>query len=403
MSARERILIENVAIFDGSGSPAFFGEVLVDGDRIAAVAHRSGVIPKDDARLIDGAGQFLMPGMVESHAHITYPNAIDRFYPHLYPPSAVETTLMTVHNAALLLDYGFTSAYSAGSIKPGIETKVRDEIVAGRIVGPRLRAASMEIYFPGDPEARPMPSTPEELRRSVAESADEGIDIIKLFVSGLDGVLAQNDWELALSEEAIAAASGEARAHGMTLSCHVRPAEGIKRALRHGFSMLYHVESPDEEALDMMEARKHEIFCGPTISGIALRMEHEGETKDGLRSRARLEKYRQTVDQIRARGVRVLPFGDYGFAGRAHGQNARDLGYFVKYMGFTAAETLCAATKLGGELMGREKIGMIAEGYLADLLLIDGDPLSDIDILLERKAFAMIMQAGRLHKAPRSM
>ncbi len=128
-----RTRIVNARIFDGSGSAPFFGEILVAGDRIEAVSRTGGVFA--DADTIDAGGAFLMPGLVECHTHITYPNAYDRWYPHLYPPAAVETTLMTVHNAQVLIDHGFTSAYSAGAIKPGIETHVRDEIAAGRIAG----------------------------------------------------------------------------------------------------------------------------------------------------------------------------------------------------------------------------------------------------------------------------
>jgi imidazolonepropionase-like amidohydrolase len=392
--AQVRTRFTGVRIFDGTGADVFAGEVLVDGDRIAGVAREAGAFASADAQVVDGNGRFLMPGLVESHAHITYPNAIDRWYPHLYPPAAVETTLMTVHNAQVLLDFGFTSAYSAGAIKPGIEATLRDEIAAGRIPGPRLRAASMELYFPGDPDARPMPHGPEALRESVRVSAAEGLDIIKLFLSGLDGIMPQNDWEIVLSDDAVAAAAQEALAHGMTLSCHVRPAAGVKQALRHGFRMLYHAEEVDDEALDLMEARKEEIFVGPTIGSIAMRADQAtGELQ--VQSIARLAAYKSTVDRIRARGVPIVPFGDYGFPGRPHGMNARDLDYFVRYLGFTPAEALTAATSIGGTLMGRDKIGRIASGYVADVLLLARDPLSDVRVLEDRATFALIMKDGR--------
>jgi imidazolonepropionase-like amidohydrolase len=392
--ALARTRFTGVRIFDGTGSDVFAGEVLIDGDRIAGVARESGAFASADAQVVDGHGRFLMPGLVESHAHITYPNAIDRWYPELYPPAVVETTLMTVHNAQVLVDYGFTSAYSAGAIKPGIEATLRDEIAAGRIAGPRLRAASMEVYFPGDPDARPMPHTPEGLRESVRASAAEGLDIIKLFLSGLDGILQQNDWQLVLGDDAVAAAAQEALALGMTLSCHVRPAAGVKQALRHGFRMLYHAEEVDDEALDLMEARKAEIFVGPTIGSIAMRAD-QATGKLQAQSIARLAAYKDTVDRIRARGVPIVPFGDYGFPGRPHGMNARDLDYFVRYLGFTPAETLAAATSVGGMLMGRDKIGRIAPGYVADMLLLERDPLSDLRVLEERATFALIMKDGR--------
>jgi imidazolonepropionase-like amidohydrolase len=97
----------------------------------------------------------------------------------------------------------------------------------------------------------------------------------------------------------------------------------------------------------------------------------------------------------------VLPGGDYGFPPTPHGTYARDLWIFVKVLGFSAMETLEAATRLGGELMGHPgELGVVKPGALADLLLVDGDPLADIAILQERAALRMIMKDGALHKAP---
>jgi imidazolonepropionase-like amidohydrolase len=102
---------------------------------------------------------------------------------------------------------------------------------------------------------------------------------------------------------------------------------------------------------------------------------------------------------MRKRGIRVLPGGDYGFPYTPHGTYARDLWLFVKILGFSAMDTLVAATKLGGEIMGRPgELGVVTEGALADLLLVDGDPLANIEILQDRGALRMIMKDGTLHK-----
>jgi imidazolonepropionase-like amidohydrolase len=95
----------------------------------------------------------------------------------------------------------------------------------------------------------------------------------------------------------------------------------------------------------------------------------------------------------------VLPGGDYGFPATPHGTYARDLWIFVKVLGFSAMETLVAATRLGGELMGRPgELGIVKAGALADLLLVDGDPLADIAVLQERNALRMIMKDGVIYK-----
>ena len=114
-----------------------------------------------------------------------------------------------------------------------------------------------------------------------------------------------------------------------------------------------------------------------------------------------LEVSVETVARMRKRGIRVLPGGDYGFTYTPHGTYARDLWLFVKILGFSPMDTIVAATKLGGEIMGRPgELGVVTAGALADLLLVDGDPLADIAILQNRNALRMIMKDGALHKAP---
>jgi len=102
---------------------------------------------------------------------------------------------------------------------------------------------------------------------------------------------------------------------------------------------------------------------------------------------------------MRKRGIRVLPGGDYGFPYNPIGRNARDLQWFVELLGYSATEALVAATKLGGELMGRgELLGQLKPGYLADLLLVDGDPTRDVRLLQDQAKLAMIMKDGKFHK-----
>jgi imidazolonepropionase-like amidohydrolase len=101
------------------------------------------------------------------------------------------------------------------------------------------------------------------------------------------------------------------------------------------------------------------------------------------------------------RGVRVLPGGDYGFAFTPHCQNARDLEFFVKYLGFTPAEAIRSATLYGGQIMMRaHELGLVKEGHLADLLLVDGDPLANIAILRDPKRILAVMKEGVFAKSP---
>jgi imidazolonepropionase-like amidohydrolase len=99
------------------------------------------------------------------------------------------------------------------------------------------------------------------------------------------------------------------------------------------------------------------------------------------------------------RGIRITPGGDYGFAWMPHGTNANDLQYFVDYIGMTPREALLSATKLGGEIMMQaDELGQIREGFLADLLMVDGDPLADLAILTDPARIAMVMKDGVVYK-----
>ena len=120
--------------------------------------------------------------------------------------------------------------------------------------------------------------------------------------------------------------------------------------------------------------------------------------------RRNLEKTAQVYAEVKKRGIRVVIGGDYGFAWTPQGTNARDLQHFVNLFGYTPMEALICATRGGGELMrmGGE-LGQVREGYLADLLLVDGNPAQDVSIMADRNRFAMIMKDGAIHKDPRGV
>ena len=109
----------------------------------------------------------------------------------------------------------------------------------------------------------------------------------------------------------------------------------------------------------------------------------------------------ENMQDLKKRGVRILPGGDYGFAWNPIGNNARDLEHFVKLLGFTPMEAIMAATKQGGEIMMMgDELGQVKEGYLADLLLVAGDPLQDVSILQDRHNLLAVMKDGSFYKRP---
>ena len=399
----------NARVFDGTGRAPFAGEVLVEGNRIAAVGE-AGMLARRDAEVVDCGGATLMPGMVEAHAHLSWPSSVGRIFDAMVLPPE-EHLLVTARNARVTLEAGFTSAYSAGSLGPRFEIALREEIDGGWLPGPRLRASSLERLPDGalglkadENHAR----TPEALRAYVREMAESGVDSIKFLLSSDDAFTPGGSQKLTYRDEEVAAIGDEARSRGVYLACHAQAAEAVKRAARHGFRIVYHCSHADEEALDLLEANKDEIFVAPAIGLIYTRV-HEAQkwgikpgTQKDMGAPAQLERMQKLYPKMRKRGIRVLPGGDYGFPYNPIGTNARDLQWFVELLGYTPVEALVAATKFGGELMGRgDKLGQIKAGYLADLLVVDGDPTRDVRILQDSSRLALIMKDGKVHKRAR--
>lgn len=321
--------------------------------------------------------------------------------------------LITAHNARVTIDHGYTSAYSAGALGQRFEVALKKEIEGGWLPGPRLKASSLE-RAPGDGVFGAPRTTeehhgrgPDAMRAFIKFSAELGIDSVKLLLSGDDNFTPNGSQDILYSEEEVAAAGEQARQSGVWLACHAQAAAAVKLGVRHGFRAIYHCSYADEEALDMLEAKKQNIFVGPAI-GLA----HAATRADpsiGL-PQAHVERGHRILDLqckliplMRKRGIKVLPGGDYGFPHNPIGHNARDLELFVSLLGYRPEEVLMAATKWGGELMGAgNELGQVREGYLADLLLVNGDPVQDVTILQNRDNLLMIMKDGIYHKPPRS-
>lgn len=403
-------LFTNARIFDGTGAASFAGSVLVEGERITRVLPAGATLPAGEAlETVDCAGGTIMPGLVEAHAHLSWPSSVERIY-HRFDLPAEEMTLATARNARVLLDHGFTSAYSAGALGERIEVVLRDDIAAGWLPGPRLKASTIER----SPEGGKGIETgtvahgrgPEAMRAFIAHCKALGIDSVKLLISGEDALLPGSSQHVLYNQEELAAADEAAREHGLWIAAHTQAAEAIKLALRNGVRTLYHCSWADAEALDMLEAKRDEIFVAPAIGVIVATLEatpppHFDMTSMKEVAKPVIELCGRLVPELRRRGVRVLPGGDYGFPFNLNGRNARDLQHFVDMFGYTPAEALSAATMLGGQIMGMgDELGLVKPGYLADLLLVDGDPTADVAILQEPWRLKMIMQGGRYHKAP---
>ncbi|MEZ5668975.1 MAG: amidohydrolase family protein [Alphaproteobacteria bacterium] len=418
--AESAVLFTNVRILDGSGDFPFTGEVLVQGNRIKQVTRGGGgrfSSPSGQYATIDGMGATLMPGMVEAHLHLSWNNASTLEAIQRMPPE--EHVLHAADMAKVVLDAGFTSGVGAAAAKPRLDVVIRNAIDKGQIPGPRYRAAGPEIATLGglgdtSPPHMEFPelsfgmvvSGPEEMRRTVRQLIKYDVDVLKLNISGEDitGVLAE---ETPMADEEVAMACVEARRRGKMVAAHARSAESVKLCVRHGIRNIYHASFADEEALDMLEAAKEHHFVAPGLAWLIGTARHAGKfgiepgTPLTIAYERELEAAIDTMKKMHRRGIRVCIGGDYGFAWTPQGTNAKDLEYFVDLLGFSPMEALIAATRHGGEMMGLGNLGMIREGYLADMILVDGDPVANIRLLQDRNRILAIMKDGRFHKEPR--
>ncbi|MFN0039536.1 MAG: amidohydrolase family protein [Burkholderiales bacterium] len=410
------LLISNVRILDATGAPPFAGEVRIEGENIVAVARGPTKLPRAGVAVLDGAGATLMPGLIEPHAHLSFTDFVQSVELGAIPPE--DHTLLTARNALRLLDAGFTSCFSAASAKPRLDVAVRDAINRGDIPGPRLLAASPELTVTaglGDVRLSHLYREnfalvcdgPDEFRRIARTLCREGVDTLKINVSGDSGVPSSPADATVMTDAEVAAVCEVARTHGKRLAAHARSAESVKLCLKHGVDVLYHVTLVDNEAKDQLEAARDRVFVAPVI-GHLLATLHDaprfGIRRTAAHQRALEHEIEMGIDNMRdlkRRGVRILPGGDYGFAWNPNGSNARDIGHFVKQFGFSPMDAIVAATRLGGEIMGMaDRIGQVRTGYLADLILVEGAPLDDVTVLADSSRIRAIVRGGNFHRLP---
>jgi imidazolonepropionase-like amidohydrolase len=411
-----RTLFENVTVLDGSGKDPFRGHVTVEGNRIKQVAKASAKVSRDDAEVVDGSGCTLMPGLVEAHGHLSFTNVASLEALGDIPPE--EHTLLTAKNAKLLLDQGFTSVNSAASAKPRLDVVVRNAIEEGMIPGPRLLAASPELTVTaGLGDVRRLHihrdtfsivcDGADEFRKAARTMCREGVDTLKMNPSGDQFVPFAKAEDTVMTNEEMVAVVEVARQHRKRVMTHARSAESIKMSVRNGIPLINHATIPDEEAIDLLESAKDTVFVIPGI-GVAYATIYEAsdwgiteKVAEDMGWKYELEQAIPAMKEYKRRGIRVVPGGDYGFAWNPQGTNARDIEHFVNLFGFSPMEAICAATKTGGEIMMRgNELGQVRTGYLADLLLVDGDPVKDVKILQDRDKLLGIMKDGSFHKKP---
>src|SRR5262245_38954077 len=268
-------LFSNVRIFDGSGELPYFGEVLIQGNRIKHVGRGSRTVPANGHTVIDGAGATLMPGLTEAHTHLSWNNAPSLDAIFRMPPE--EHTLFSANAARTYIDMGWTSCVGAAAAKPRLDVVIRNAINSGLIQGPRYLANSQEIATLGGLGDTTPPHVdvrelsfgwvvtgPEEMRKAVRMFIKYGCDLIKLNLSGeeMTSCAAQ---ETPMADEEIAMAVKEAKLRGLRVCAHARSDQSVRMCIRHGIEIIYHASYCSEETLDLLEAAKDKHFVAPGL------------------------------------------------------------------------------------------------------------------------------------------
>ena len=363
---------------------------------------------------VDLGGKTVIPGMTESHAHISYTNNGPL---ELDKTPIEEAMIKTVENARIMLGSGFTSAISFGSVHR-IDVFLRDAINNGQIAGPRLLAGGRDICaIGGNADMYPDHAKPQteglaiitdgpwEIRKAVRSLWKNGVDVVKVMIDGELISLQGRPGDLGYKDEEVEALVDEAHRKKMKVACHARSAEAVKQAVRSGIDFIGHANYIDSEALDLLIENKDRVYVGPAIAwemaflDNAEEMGYKNDSREVIEYQKELEETISSYKKMKEAGIKILVGGDYGLDIAPHGTYAKDLEYYVNLFGFSNAEALHCATSMGGEAMNNDGLlGTIEEGKLADLVIIDGNPLEDITILQDHKKIKAVMKDGLIYQ-----
>jgi imidazolonepropionase-like amidohydrolase len=408
-----RLDLKNLQLIDGTGAPARAGAALIiEGDTLVHVGPLAATDePRgSDVETMDLGGRTVIPGLVEAHIHLSYNHVkviadLDLNCPPEY------STLKAARNAELALACGYTAARSAGAVHR-IDAALKQAINEGLYPGPRLLAASRDICATGgmadwNPSYLKLgmeglaliADGPDEVRAAVRRSIKDGADVVKCYVGG-DALLPHTpigDCTYTLAE--VVALVDESHMRGRMTAAHVRGQRSSRVAAEAGVDSLEHATYADDETLGLIADRGLTLVPGLRYlysileNGPAFGIGEEIIGPSGLRDEIKqaADTYRRAKDL----GIRMCPGGDFGFAWNPHGEYAKDIQVFVDVIGFSPLEAISCATRNGAELMRMaDRIGTLQPGKLADLVVVDGDPLRDISVLQDRPRLS-VMQGGR--------
>ena len=388
--------------------------ILVKEDRIEAVVS-SEEADLEGYTVIDLKGQYIMPGLVNLHVHL----------PSTGKPKKKETDpvklvkLMTSNallrkilyklcaaNAKMQLMSGCTTIRTVGGVLD-VDSRIRDNIYAGKDTGPRILSSDMAVSVPGGHMADSLAyaaKDPEDARRIVNLIAEGKPDVIKLMITGgvLDAKVKGEPGVLRMSPEIIKAACDEAHKHGFYVAAHVESPEGVKAALENGVDSIEHGAEPDEEMIRLF--KEHNAFHVCTLSPalpFALfdrSVSHATELSQ-YNGNIVFEGIKDCAKKCLEEGIPVGLGTDTGCPFITHYDMWRELNYFHKYCNVTEKFALYTATKRNAEIAGLgNETGTVEAGKCADLIVTKENPLENLQALRNVK---MVMARGILYKDPK--
>jgi imidazolonepropionase-like amidohydrolase len=400
------LLLRNARLFDGETDHLRDNiSVLVEGDRIREVSDRA--ISSASAESIDLRGLTLMPGLIDAHFHAyatnldlgkaeETPRSLHALEAHILLENALQRGFTTVRDAAGA-DYGLAQATERGLIKgPRI-------FYSGRAITQTgghgdSRAQSVEGCACSSHGMSWVADGPDEVRKAAREELRKGANQIKIFVSG--GISSPSDpvWMPQFSDEEIRAAVAEAASRRTYVLAHAYTADSIARAVRCGVRSIEHGNLIDRAAAEVVRA--HEAFVVPTLVTYDAfhKFGAEGGAPDYLLKK--LEDVRtaglQALSLLQEVGVQT-GFGT-DLLGELHVHQSEE--FIIRSQVMKPVDILRSATSINARILNRtDELGTVKAGALADLIVVDGDPLRDLSVLTHQGAhLPLIMKGGQLMK-----
>ncbi|HEY2066795.1 MAG TPA: amidohydrolase family protein [Gemmatimonadaceae bacterium] len=384
-------------LVDGTGRTLRDAVVVVDGDRITAVSTGAAAVPAG-AKVIDLRRYSAVPGLIDVHTHMTYywdgrPGTSP--WQQQGARNSSVTVFLAQENARRTLETGVTTVRDLGSRDFG-DVAMRELINRGAMIGPRMFVAGHGLGRLRPTAANPNPvsivprariADPADIPAAVKAQVDGGADWIKMYGStgSAADVTGNETFSLAEMQAAVAAA----HALGKPIAIHSYGPDGGRDAVAAGAESLEHAVDLDDATIAEM-VKKH-VYYVPTIDHNRYYAEYRAQFGYTAEQAAALDAYRLRNIETARRAFRAgVPFAmgsDAVFT--MFGQNTRELGWFVK-IGMTPAQALATATTNAAALLGKQKeLGAIAPGYYADIVAVEGDPLTDITAVTDRVRWVM--------------